>query len=291
MYNLNKVGEHTYYIDCPTNIGIYEYGGRVCTIDSGGDESSAEQALQRIEEQGWALDMLINTHCHADHCYGNAYLQKMTGCKIYAPATDAAIVSNTCLNPAYLFGGFPCEEMHHRLLLAQPSVCSVISPEVLPEGLEYIHLNGHSFEMIALRTPDDVWFVADTVISERTLENFRVSFLFNIEEHLRSLDRLQGLTGRLFIPSHCEPTEDIAPLAEANRSNVYEVANAIRALCREGLSVDELLERLFAKYSLKPHIINYSLVGCTVRSYLSWLHTKGEIEPIFEGTKLIWKTM
>ncbi len=291
MFDLNKVGEHTYYIDCPTNIGIYEYGGKVCMIDSGGDQLSAEQALLRIEEQGWVLDIVINTHCHADHCNGNAYLQKMTECKIFAPATDAAIINNTHLNPIYLFGGFPCSELHHRLLLAQPSVCSNITQDALPDGMEYTHLDGHSFEMIAVKTPDDVWFVADIVISEKTLENFRISFLMDIDEHLRSLDKLLTLDGKLFIPSHCAPAEDISCLAEVNRRNVYEVSSAIKDLCKESLSIDELLDKLFQKYSLKPHIINYALVSCTVRSYLSWLHNKGEIELVFKGTKLTWKTI
>ncbi len=291
MYELNKVGEHTYYINCPTNIGVYEYGGKVCFIDSGGDARSAEEALLRIEEQGWTLDMIINTHCHADHCYGNAYLQKMTGCRIYAPKTDSAIINNTRINPTYLFGGFPCEELHHRLLLAEPSDCGVISPDVLPEGLSYTHLDGHSYEMIAVHTDDDVWFLADIVIGEKMMQGFRVSFLMNVGEHLKSLDKLQTLNGRLFIPAHCEPTEDIAPLAELNRANVAEVSYAIKELCKDGLSIDELIERLFLRYAIKPHIINYALAGCAVRSYLSWLHNGNEMELTFDGAKLIWKTM
>ena len=33
MYSLNKVGEKTYYIDCPTNIGLYKLNDTdVCII-------------------------------------------------------------------------------------------------------------------------------------------------------------------------------------------------------------------------------------------------------------------
>ena len=39
MYSLNKVGEKTYYIDCPTNIGLYKLNDTdVCIIDSGNDK-------------------------------------------------------------------------------------------------------------------------------------------------------------------------------------------------------------------------------------------------------------
>ncbi len=291
MYELNKVGEHTYYINCPTNIGIFEYGGKVCFIDSGGDDRSAKEALMRIEEQGWVLDIIINTHCHADHCFGNAYLQEITGCRIFAPKADSAIISNPLINPTYLYGGFPCNEFHHRLLLAQPSVCEPITEDVLPEGLKYTYFNGHSFEMISIHTPDDVWFIADAVISEETIKGYPIPFLYNIDEHLSSLDKLLTLNGKLFIAAHCQPTEDISRLADVNRKNVFTVKSDILSLCINGLSVDELIEAVYSRYNIRPHVVNYPLVACTVRSYLAWLHNKGDIDTVFEGTKLLWKTM
>ena len=33
------------------------------------------------------------------------------------------------------------------------------------------------------------------------------------------------------------------------------------------------------------------LVGSTVRSYLSWLKDKGEVEAVFERNRLYWKAM
>ena len=47
MYNLNKVGERTYYIDSPTNIGIYKLNeSDICLIDSGNDKEEDEEGSE-----------------------------------------------------------------------------------------------------------------------------------------------------------------------------------------------------------------------------------------------------
>ncbi len=292
MYELNKVGERTYYMDCSTNIGIYVYGdNKACMIDAGCDNEAAQKALDHIAANGWRLEMVLNTHCHADHSYANAYLKEKTGCKIYSPGADAAISTYSYLNATYLFGGYPPKELDNKFTLAPACETLPVTPDILPEGLQYIHVNGHSFEQLAYRTPDGVWFVADAVIAAETFPKYKISFLYSVEEHLKTLERLKTLQGKLFIPSHRPPLEDIAELAELNRINALEVAEDIKRFCAEGVTIDELLEKIFAEYNIRLYIMQYALVGYTTRSYLSWLQRKGEIAPVFECTKLKWKTV
>ncbi len=292
MYELNKVGERTYYMDCSTNIGIYVYGdNKACMIDAGCDNEAAQKALDHIAANGWRLDMVLNTHCHADHTYANAYLKEKTGCRIYSPGADSAISTYSYLNATYLFGGYPPKELDNKFTLAPACETLPVTPDILPEGLQYIHVNGHSFEQLAYRTPDGVWFVADAVIAAETFPKYKISFLYSVEEHLKTLERLKTLQGKLFIPSHRPPLEDIAELAELNRINALEVAEDIKRFCAEGVTIDELLERIFSEYNIRLYIMQYALVGYTTRSYLSWLQRKGEIAPVFEVTKLKWKTV
>ncbi len=51
MYSLNKVGEKTYYIDCPTNIGLYKLNDTdVCIIDSGNDKEAGRKINKILKE-------------------------------------------------------------------------------------------------------------------------------------------------------------------------------------------------------------------------------------------------
>ena len=82
----------------------------------------------------------------------------------------------------------------------------------------------------------------------------------------------------------------VSATSRINSENIREVADTIKRLCAVGLTIDELLERLFAEFGIKLYLTQYALVGFTTRSYLSWLYEKGEIQPVFEGTRLLWKT-
>lgn len=291
MYELIQAGESTYYMASPCNVGFYVRGGRVCLIDSGSDGDAAKKALRHIEEHGWALEMVICTHSHADHTGGCKLLKQRTGCKVYAAGVSAALIKYSYLEPTYLFGGFPMKELCSKFIMAQPCDCEELTDEALPEGLEYIHIDGHDFEQIALKTPDGVWFLADSVLSEETLSKYKISFMTDIEKHLRSLNTLLSLEGKLFIPAHCPPAEDITALVRSNIDNVFEVAETIKRLCANGLTIDELLEKLFAEFGIKLFLSQYALVGHTTKSFLSWLCDKGEIKPVFEGTRLLWQTV
>ncbi len=291
MYDLNQVGEHTYYFDSPTNIGLYEYDGKCCLIDSGNDKDAAKKVLKKIEERGWTLEKVFCTHCHADHTGGCATLRERTGCEVYAPGACAQIVRYPYLLPSVLYGGFPSKDLRSKFLMAKPCECAELTESVLPEGLSFTHIDGHDFEQVAFRTADNVWFIADGTVSDATTKKYKIAFLYDIEEHLCSLEKLKTLEGELFIPSHDQPLQDITTLVDVNIACVHEVAETIKRFCINGLAIDDLLEKIFAEFGIKLYPMQYALIGSTTRSYLSWLLGKGEIECVYEGSRLLWKTV
>lgn len=53
------------------------------------DPAQAEPVLRRLEEKGWTLTHILNTHHHDDHTGGNLALKRATGCKIAGARADA----------------------------------------------------------------------------------------------------------------------------------------------------------------------------------------------------------
>lgn len=91
MYELVQVGERSYYIQCPAKIGIYRQSETdVYLVDSGNDKDAGRRVRRILEEQGWRLKGILNTHSNADHVGGNHYLQQQYGCKIFARGIEAA---------------------------------------------------------------------------------------------------------------------------------------------------------------------------------------------------------
>jgi len=56
--------------------------GKVACIDT----PDATAVFAALEEAGWGLDFILNTHWHPDHAGGNAEIVAATGCKIVGPA-------------------------------------------------------------------------------------------------------------------------------------------------------------------------------------------------------------
>ena len=107
------------------------------------------------------------------------------------------------------------------------------------------------------------------------MEKYHVTFIYDVAGYLETLDMVCRLEGKLFIPAHAEPTEDIRPLAELNRSKVLEIVDVILGFCGEPLCFEDLLQKVFAHYQLVMDFNQYVLVGSTLRSYLSYLLDKG----------------
>ena len=55
------------------------------------------------------------------------------------------------------------------------------------------------------------------------------------------------------------------------------------------MSSEEILKRLFERYSLTMTYEQHALVGSTVRSYLSWLSAQGTLQALIEENRLLWK--
>ncbi len=271
MYELVQVAEHTYYIECPAKIGIYEDTDGVYVIDSGNDKDAGRKIKKILEQKNWNLKAILNTHSNADHIGGNQFLQKRFDCPIYSTPMENIVTENTILEPSFLYGGYPFGALRHKFLMAQPSQTQNIADATLPEGFEILSLPGHFWDMIGFKTPDDVYFLADCVSSETILNKYHISFIYDVKKYLETLDFISTLKGKIFIPSHTETTENIATLADVNRKKVYEIMELLLSFCQTPSTAEELLTKVFDHYQLVMDASQYVLVGSTIRSYLSYL--------------------
>ncbi len=292
MFELNQVGERSYYINCSAKIGIYKANDtEVYLIDSGNDKDAGRKIRKILSENGWSLKGIINTHSNADHIGGNKYLQQQTGCKIFADGIEAAFTKYPLLEPSFLYGGYPCKDLRHKFLLASESDVCEITDADFPKELEVIPLRGHFFDMIGIRTPDNVVFLADCISSKSTLEKYQISFIYNIAEYLNTLDKVETMEAAMFVPAHSDVTNNIKSVVQLNRQKVFDISNDIQSILKTPMCFEELLKRLFDEYGLTMNFEQYVLVGSTVRSYLSWLKDNGKIRAAFTDNLLMWSSL
>ena len=286
---LVKVGEKTYYIKNATNIGIYKIDdNNVYIIDSGNDKDAGKKILKIIEEKNWQIKGIINTHSNADHIGGNKVIQDRTNCIILGNKIEKTFTEYPILEPSFLYGGYPFKEIRNKFLLAKESIVTPIEKN-LPDGLEYFSLKGHFFDMIGIKTSDDIYFLADSLFSEETITKYHVFFLYDVREYLNTLNFLETLNGKLYIPSHGEATNTISNLIQLNRNKIQEILNKIYLICTHEITFEEILKYIFDEYNLMINSNQYFLIGSTIKSYLSYLYDENKLRYEFKDNKMLWK--
>lgn len=292
MYELVQVAENTYYINSPSKIGVYRVSDDdVWLIDSGNDKDAGRKIQKILDAQGWKLTAIINTHSNADHDGGNTLLQNRLNCAVYSTPMENIVVENPILEPTFLYGGYPFKKLRNKFLMATPSKAQDIATAKLPEGMEYFRLPGHFWDMIGVKTPDDVYFLADCIFGEGTVNKYHISFFYNIAAQFETLDMVEKLEGKLFIPAHAEPMEDIKPLVKLNRDKSLEILDVLLEICKEPMHFELVLKKIFEHYELTMDHAQYVLVGSTIRSYLAYLCDNGKVECYVEDNLLLWKAV
>lgn len=289
MYELIRVTPRFYYVDCPAKIGVYKISQReVCLIDSGNNRSAATKVLRVLEENGFFVSAIFNTHAHADHTGGNRHIQQKTGCKIYASAEELQGILHPIREPISLFGARPMAELRHGFLLAEESRAEPLSDAVMPEGLSVLSLPGHTAGMVGFLSEDGAVYLADALASETTLEKYGIPYVYDPAVYLETLKKIEKMEGKVFVPAHAATVEDIAPLARRNIESTEALMECILSLTAAPIGFDLLLKKIFDRYALSMTVQQYALVGSTVRSYLSCLADMGKISVFCQENALLW---
>ncbi|WP_121353771.1 MBL fold metallo-hydrolase [Flavisolibacter nicotianae] len=84
-FTFNPVQENTYV--------LYNEKGDCCIIDPGCYFASEEQALKGfIEQNGLKPVLLLNTHCHLDHIFGNKFIHRTYGLHLHIHPNEKQVL-------------------------------------------------------------------------------------------------------------------------------------------------------------------------------------------------------
>lgn len=285
---LRPAGSRTYYIEHSTNIGVYMISDRkVCLIDTGRN-GDGEKIDELISSEGWEIEYIINTHTHIDHLGGNRYLMGKYHVPAYCADIEIPFAHCSELEAAYMNGGKPCRKL--REVFTHTGRMGFRSVETSYEGdLQWIYLPGHSFGMIGVKTPDDVWFTADAYMGRDGLKRHSFAYMCDVEAYMNTLEKIKTLEGRLFIPSHGDAEESAMETAELNLEKTRDTIDLIRDICSEEISLDDILKQLYMRLEMRTNIVNHALISSTAKCYLTYLQDRGELECSFSDCILHWK--
>ncbi|MCR5688710.1 MAG: MBL fold metallo-hydrolase [Clostridiales bacterium] len=287
---LIRAGEKTWYTGGTSKTGFYLTDKRrVVIIDTGLGDPSGEGISEILTARGWTPEAIFNTHSHADHIAGNAALQKKYGCPAYAMPVSAFFIRETRMNATAIFGGLPTPEMEHPFFLAAPSDCRVLTDSVMPQGMSFFSLPGHSYDMAGFACDDGTVFLADALVEDKDLKNNPIAYIFDpgaTLETLRCLSEqklpLTGapLPGVRFVSSHCETfdADGVAALSRKNIDHLLQITALLKEFSREPIGQDDLVRRVFDHFGIRMTVNRFMLACSGTRNIMAWLRRRGEAD-------------
>lgn len=292
MYNLKQAGKNTYYISGPNKVGVYVYDGNSAfLIDAGNSETEGRKIYSILTSNGWQLKGIVNTPSHADHIGGNRFLQETTGCVIINNEIEDTFAKYPIMEPAFMYGAYPLKRLQKKFLMAE-GCRTTTDMSLLPKGLSTFPLPGHWFNMMGVKTDDDVYFVADSLFPEEVLKTIHIGTIYDCEEFYNTLDYLDSLQapGRFFVPTHAKEGRDISRITELNRKELDSIIEFILKICKRPLALNMITKKAIDHYEIQLNYIQYTLICGTIKSIISYLVAQKKLEIHFQQNFVLYGT-
>jgi glyoxylase-like metal-dependent hydrolase (beta-lactamase superfamily II) len=292
--NLNKINGNTYYIDAPTNSGIFKFKNKNCLIvDTGLNNSAAKKLDEVIIENNLHPKYIINTHNHIDHCGGNIYFQKnYPGVLVYTSYGEKVFMENEYLHASILSSSYPPKSLNRsNKPIPTDYVLDYGINKIGDEKFNIIKLPGHSIEHIGIITQDKVCFLGDSIFSSEILDKYSFPYLYNISDSLNTLNAIKEIDADYFLISHSNGVvskDEIVTIADRNIKNIENYKDEILELLDQPLTREDILENITILNNLKLNFNEYYLNLSGVSAFISYLYNEKLIDCSIEDGKMYY---
>lgn len=282
---MNQILGKTWYFDGKgADLPFYRLNEHAVILLDGGCPGVDEQAVKRlIDDQGLHVEAVLCTHAHPDHMALCRHYQAR-GAKIIMPIFEANCVASAENLKAWypLFSLEQIRDLFSFMLLeADETIArSQTQIEICGERFEIIPTPGHTPEHIAVRTPDEVLYLADALMGKLECERAKLPYAFSIATDFETRARLRGEGAERYLMAHYGVERDISELLGLNSQIYLEVADKVRGLLTKPFTMEEWLAAVVRSFGFRSASTEYGLrlLERNLRSFVDYLMDIGEVK-------------
>lgn len=296
--NMGVLCNRTNTLVVQTEKGLY-------LTDPGETIESGKELIDVLSQlfPGKEVEGIFLTHAHTDHTGALPPVLETFSSTIYAGRTTAALLQVPEATGYIYSGSKPGKEMGAKEFVMDTAVNTDI---ILSDGQEIdigniivktIALPGHcpgmtGFIFFDKEDHKKVFYLGDAFFGMKMLSKIWIPFILSPEEFRNSIEKIERIPADFYVPGHGEvcTTETAGCVAEHNIMITYELEDLILKIIEKGSTEISRIIETIANYSgMKLKSVNYYLILCTVKSYISSLEEEGKIENYMENNRLLWR--
>lgn len=301
-----RISAHAGMFHNSTNIGVIEGSDGLYVIDTACSNDDGKCIVESLEDifPHKKIKAVINTHSHADHCGGNAYIVKTQNAQIWAPRNESKIMEFPRSLGVMYWGGIPFSDINNPVFVVPEALevtktFSDTSVDVGTATISFVPLPGHFFDQSGIFVYDKedgltTAYLGDGFFGMSLLKKFWIPFMYEPEKFRSSVLKIESSGADYFVPGHGElyTKDNITAAAEMNTMVTLETEFLILRLLEEKpMTQEELLKAVtdYAGITMRP--VQFVLIGTTLRSYLSSLLNRGKVSFEMCENRMLWRTV
>jgi glyoxylase-like metal-dependent hydrolase (beta-lactamase superfamily II) len=278
---LTQVKGTTWVLEGEELIPLVRVGEDRCILLDTGLLIERQDLEDTLLQNGLTPIGVLSSHAHVDHCASNRYLQEKYGAKVALTWQEAGMCSSIMTLKCYFLTLTPG-------IVERESVCLVHTPDVIipSEDCDFefcgvhfgiIQTPGHSSGHICVVTPDDVCYVADTLLS-RENQDAKLPYALHHAAAFASRRKMGETRHSHYIIAHkgiC-PGADFPALVRDNDALILRRAEEILSLVEGAMTFSDINRRVCAFYKLLTRQPRRSLrFERNVRFFVEYLVDEG----------------
>lgn len=279
-------------------IPFYKVDDSHCILLDSGTYEQREDLEDTLKGLGLTPVGMIGSHAHIDHMGSFSHLQEKYGARLALPLGETGQIFSL-LGMQLQYCNLSMDEFHkYPELYTAPCLPDIIvmpgetTVEVCGVTFGLVRTPGHTVDHVCIRTPDNVLYLGDAMMTGRTLHRSIFPYAFHVREYLNSLGKLRFEEADKFIVAHQGVYDEILPFIDLElRFLTTRMVELLDLVDPEGYTTPKLLTaamcRTYRIHSKNPRTMAYYEMAGQI--YIHYLVGQGYLETYVEDDQIRYR--
>ncbi|MDY3014911.1 MAG: MBL fold metallo-hydrolase [Evtepia sp.] len=296
MMEFEQVRGNTWVLKSWELIPVYRLDEHQCILLDTGLARQREELKTALDTFQLEPVGIICSHAHIDHMGNNAFLMETYGTKLAMALGEAGHqfsylglnVANFVLSPNDVvaspdLNGTPC--LADRVILPneeQITFCGV--------PFDIIHTPGHTADHICVRTPDDVLYLGDAMMTGRTLHHSKFPYAFSMQGYLDSMRKIRTIPAAKYVVAHYGVYDEVLPLIDMEVRFLAERMLDLLDLVDGYTTPKKMASAICRAYHIDAkRLQDLAYFEAVSQTYINYLRDLGYLDACMEDNQILYR--